>query len=160
MSLGVAYQALERLRLEGNYVRFGWSAFEKLALDFNTDALDQSIYFGYEDSWQVRFGGEYWASDNVSLMAGYVHDKTPQPLISVNPAAAGQRPQRLLVRRALPARQLGPQRQLHGGRGRRANEHRGRRAAAATTPPTTRSVPTNHWPTCSGSAFPSRRCRQ
>ncbi len=85
MSLGVAYQANERLRLEGNYVRFGWSAFEKLALDFNTDALDQSIYFGYEDSWQVRFGGEYWASDSVSLMAGYVHDKTPQPLISVSP---------------------------------------------------------------------------
>ena len=85
MSLGVAYQASERLRLEGNYVRFGWSAFEKLALDFNTDALDQSIYFGYEDSWQVRFGGEYWASDSVSLMAGYVHDKTPQPLISVSP---------------------------------------------------------------------------
>lgn len=85
MSLGAAYQASERLRLEGNYVRFGWSTFEKLALDFDTDALDQDIYFGYEDSWQVRFGGEYWASDSVSLMAGYVHDKTPQPLISVSP---------------------------------------------------------------------------
>lgn len=85
MSLGAAYQATGRLRLEGNYVRFGWSTFEKLALDFDTDALDQSIYFGYEDSWQVRFGGEYWATDSVSLMAGYVHDKTPQPLISVSP---------------------------------------------------------------------------
>jgi long-chain fatty acid transport protein len=85
MSLGAAYQASERLRLEGNYVRFGWSTFEKLALDFDTDALDQNIYFGYEDSWQVRFGAEYWATDSVSLMAGYVHDKTPQPLISVSP---------------------------------------------------------------------------
>ena len=85
MSLGAAYQASDRFRIEGNYVRFGWSTFEKLALDFDTDALDQNIFFGYEDSWQVRFGGEYWATDSVSLMAGYVHDKTPQPLISVSP---------------------------------------------------------------------------
>jgi long-chain fatty acid transport protein len=85
MSLGLACQATDRLRLEGNYVRFGWSAFKELDLDFATDALDQNIYFGYEDSWQVRFGGEYWATDSVSLMAGYVHDKSPQPLISVSP---------------------------------------------------------------------------
>jgi long-chain fatty acid transport protein len=85
MSLGVAYDATEKLRVEGNYVRFGWSTFEKLALDFTTDALDQTIHFNYEDSWQVRFGAELKASEAVSLMAGYVHDKTPQPLVAVSP---------------------------------------------------------------------------
>jgi long-chain fatty acid transport protein len=85
MSLGVACDATEKLRIEGNYVRFGWSTFEKLALDFTTDALDQTIHFGYEDSWQVRFGGEYQATDAISLMAGYVHDNSPQPLIAVSP---------------------------------------------------------------------------
>lgn len=85
MSLGMACQVTDRLRLEGNYVRFGWSAFEELDLDFATDALDQNIHFGYEDSWQVRFGGEYWVTDSASLMAGFVHDKSPQPLISVSP---------------------------------------------------------------------------
>jgi len=85
MSLGVAVDATEELRVECNYVRFGWSAFEKLALDFTTDALDQTIHFGYENSWQVRFGGEYQATDAISVMAGYVHDNSPQPLIAVSP---------------------------------------------------------------------------
>lgn len=85
MALGLAVQATPKLRLEGNYVRFGWSTFEKLALDFDNDNLDQEIHFNYEDSWQVRFGANLQASDAVNLMAGYVHDKTPQPLISVSP---------------------------------------------------------------------------
>lgn len=85
MSLGVAVEVAPRLRVEGNYVRFGWSTFEKLDLDFTTDNLDQVIHFNYEDSWQVRFGAEFQANDAISLMAGYVHDKTPQPLRAVSP---------------------------------------------------------------------------
>lgn len=85
MSLGLAVDATEKLRIEGNYVRFGWSTFQKLALDFNNDALDQTIHFGYEDSWQVRFGAELMMDSGFSLMAGYVHDKTPQPLTAVSP---------------------------------------------------------------------------
>ncbi len=85
MSLGVAYSPDPKVRFEGNYVRFGWSTFESLKLDFGTDALDQSIHFGYEDSWQVRLGGELQASPTVSVMAGYVRDTTPQPLQSVSP---------------------------------------------------------------------------
>jgi long-chain fatty acid transport protein len=85
MSLGMAVDVSPRLRVEVNYVRFGWSTFEKLDLDFTNDNLDQVIHFNYEDSWQVRFGAELQASEAVSLMAGYVHDKTPQPLRAVSP---------------------------------------------------------------------------
>ncbi len=85
MSLGASYWVTPELRGEVNYVRYGWSNFKELALDFDVDALDQSIHFDYEDSWQVRFGVEYVASAKVDLMAGYVHDKTPQPLEAVSP---------------------------------------------------------------------------
>jgi len=85
LSLGLSYQLAPALRAEFNYVRFGWSAFDKLTLDFTNDALDQEIHFGYEDSYQLRFGTEYTASDKLSLMAGYVKDNTPQPLASMSP---------------------------------------------------------------------------
>ncbi len=85
LSLGIAYQFVEQFRAEFNYVRFGWSTFEKLALNFGNDALDQTIHFNYEDSWQLRFGFDYQASEKWNIMAGYVHDKSPQPLIAVSP---------------------------------------------------------------------------
>lgn len=86
LSLGGSYKFTPRLRGEFNYVRTGWSTFQSLELDFDTDALDQIITFDYEDTWQVRFGLEFAAiPEKLNLMAGYVHDKTPQPLSSVSP---------------------------------------------------------------------------
>jgi long-chain fatty acid transport protein len=85
LSLGIAYRFVPRFKAEFNYVRFGWSTFEKLALNFQNDALDQTIHFDYEDSWQIRFGFDYQASEKWNIMAGYVHDKTPQPLAAVSP---------------------------------------------------------------------------
>lgn len=86
LSLGGAYKFSPRLRGEFNYVRFGWGTFEKLDMDFENDALDQQIHFHYEDSWQIRFGLDYVAiPERLNIMAGYVHDKTPQPAASVSP---------------------------------------------------------------------------
>jgi long-chain fatty acid transport protein len=85
LSLGLAYQFAPSFRAEVNYVRFGWSTFKKLTLDFQNDALDQTIHFDYENSWQIRIGAEYDVSEKVSLMGGYVRDTTPQPLVSVSP---------------------------------------------------------------------------
>jgi len=86
LSFGAAYQFNERLRGEFDYVRFGWSHFDNLTMDFANDALDDVIHFDYEDTWQVRFGVDYVAvPDQLNIMAGYVHDKTPQPLASVSP---------------------------------------------------------------------------
>jgi long-chain fatty acid transport protein len=86
MSLGAAYQVSPRIRVEGNYVHFGWSAFESLEMDFSNDDLDQTIHFDYEDAWQVRFGLNYEAiPDELNLLVGFVHDTTPQPTASVSP---------------------------------------------------------------------------
>jgi long-chain fatty acid transport protein len=85
LQLGIAYRFTPKFRGEFNYVRFGWSTFESLTLDFENDALDQTIDFSYDDSWQIRFGFDYSLNEKWNLMAGYVHDRTPQPLKSVSP---------------------------------------------------------------------------
>ncbi|MFH2053363.1 MAG: outer membrane protein transport protein [bacterium] len=86
LSFGLAYRIQERLAAEVNYVRFGWGTFEKLALDFDNDNLDQTIHFNYEDTWQLRFGVDYQLMPGkFNLMAGYVRDNTPQPLAAVSP---------------------------------------------------------------------------
>ena len=85
LSVGLSYRFAPAVRAEVNYVRFGWSTFEKLALDFENDALDQTIHFNYEDSWQIRVGLEYDINEKFALMGGYVRDNTPQPLEAVSP---------------------------------------------------------------------------
>ncbi len=85
LSFGLGYKFSPAFRAEVNYVRFGWSSFDKLNLDFANDNLDQAIHFNYENSWQVRVGAEYDINEKFSLMGGYVRDTTPQPLIAVSP---------------------------------------------------------------------------
>jgi long-chain fatty acid transport protein len=85
LGLGVSYKFTPDLRAEFNYVTFGWKNFEMLDLDFDVDALDQAIHFNYENTWQIRVGLDYTASEKVELMAGWVYDNTPQPLASVSP---------------------------------------------------------------------------
>jgi long-chain fatty acid transport protein len=85
-SLGVAYQIHEHARLEFDAVRFGWSHFDKLALDFASPTNpDQTIEEQYKDIWQLRFGLDVDVSPQVKAMFGYVHDNTPQPVKSISP---------------------------------------------------------------------------
>ena len=85
LSLGASYRFSPKFRAEVNYVRFGWSEFESLQLNSDVEALSQTLHFNYEDSWQLRAGLEFAATEKLDLMAGYVRDNTPQPLASVSP---------------------------------------------------------------------------
>lgn len=85
LSLGAAYQLTPAARVEVDFVHFGWSAFEELVLDFGNPMLDQTIEEKYEDVWQFRFGASYDLSPELTAMAGYVRDKTPQPIESMSP---------------------------------------------------------------------------
>ena len=84
-SMGVAFQITPELRAEFDAVHFGWSTFDQLVLDFDGEALDQTIIEGYDDAWQYRFGASYDLSPELTVMAGYVHDDTPQPIESMTP---------------------------------------------------------------------------
>jgi len=85
LSFGLGYQFSESFRAEVDYVRFGWSTFDQLVLDFDNDNLDQAIDFNYENSWQVRIGAEFDLNEKFTFMGGFVRDKTPQPLAAVSP---------------------------------------------------------------------------
>ncbi len=86
LSLGAAYSFSEKFRLEGNYVHFGWSHFDKLDMNFDNPAMDDAIIFNYEDAWQARFGATYSAiPGKLDIMAGFVYDTTPQPVEAISP---------------------------------------------------------------------------
>ncbi len=85
LSLGAAYQLTEKARVEFDAVHFGWSHFDELSLDFGNEMLNSTIPEAYEDVWQLRFGAEYTVNDKMSVMGGYVRDKSPQPVESMSP---------------------------------------------------------------------------
>lgn len=85
LSLAVAYQLTEKARVEFDAVHFGWSHFDELALDFGDPMLNQTIPEAYEDVWQLRFGAAYDVNEKLTVMGGYVRDKSPQPTESVSP---------------------------------------------------------------------------
>ena len=85
-SLGVAYQLTGRARLEFDAVRFGWSHFNKLVLDFESPTNeDQTIEENYKDIWQLRLGLDVDVSERLKAMFGYIHDNSPQPVESISP---------------------------------------------------------------------------
>jgi long-chain fatty acid transport protein len=85
-SLGIAYQIHERARLEFDAVRFNWSHFNRIVLDFESPTNpDQVIKEDYHDIWQLRWGLDVDVAPNVKAMFGYIHDNTPQPTESISP---------------------------------------------------------------------------
>jgi len=84
-SIGIAYQIHEKARIEADAVRFFWSYFDKLTLDFDNPGLDQTIEEQYEDIWQFRFGLDIDVNEDLKAMFGYIIDNSPQPTESVSP---------------------------------------------------------------------------
>jgi len=84
-AVGVYYKILEQLGAEIAYAWYGWSTFEKIDLVFEDDKLNQTIHEGYKNEYQLRFGAHYDVSESFQIRAGYIYDRTPQPIESVSP---------------------------------------------------------------------------
>ncbi|SMO66080.1 OmpP1/FadL family transporter [Fodinibius sediminis] len=88
----VNVQATENLNLEADYVWWGWSSYDELVIEFDqqipafgSDRLASER--GYDNSWQLRVGGEYtdaW-TPGLSLRAGVAYDKSPLPTKYMDP---------------------------------------------------------------------------
>ncbi|MAC93970.1 MAG: hydrocarbon degradation protein [Flavobacteriales bacterium] len=79
-TLGIAYQASEKLLLsvEGSLV--GWSTYESLDFDFedNTESLEDSENpRNYEDAIIVRAGAQYSVNDKLDARLGVYYDQSP-----------------------------------------------------------------------------------
>ena len=75
---GVAVKVIDQLRLSADFQWVGWSSYDKLAVDFENPAYaDISRPRLYDDSYIIRFGGEYIIDKNISLLGGIYFDKNP-----------------------------------------------------------------------------------
>jgi long-chain fatty acid transport protein len=85
-SFGIAYQIHQRARLEFDAVRFEWSHFSNLILNFTSPSNpDQLIREDYADIWQLRCGLDVDLAPELKAMFGYVHDNSPQPTAAISP---------------------------------------------------------------------------
>ena len=87
---GVAYQATDKVVVEGDIVWTGWSSFDMLPLTFTTaPGLSETINQNYGDAVALRFGGSYRRSDRATYRFGFYVDESPQPDETVGPILPG-----------------------------------------------------------------------
>jgi len=74
---GISYKVMKNLEIEADYQFIGWSSYDTLAVDFAADASKRSASPKmYEDTYILRFGGEY-TMDDWQFRAGYYFDHSP-----------------------------------------------------------------------------------
>ncbi|HEU0264199.1 MAG TPA: TonB-dependent receptor [Geobacterales bacterium] len=78
-SFAVAYNPVERLTLEVDVDKVGWSSYDKLAFDFDgaLNGFDKTDPKNWQDAWAYRFGAQFAVTPAVDLRAGYAYDNTP-----------------------------------------------------------------------------------
>lgn len=86
------YKHNENLSLELDFLWWGWSSYDELVIEFDQTipafGSDQiANERGYDDSWQVRVGGEYTDAllDGLTLRAGAAYDASPLPTEHMDP---------------------------------------------------------------------------
>jgi long-chain fatty acid transport protein len=89
-SWGVAFRPITQLTLAADVEWVRWSSFDQSTLNL-TRGVPQvgfaniPLDFRWEDSWQIKFGGEYKVSENLALRAGYAFVETPVRGLTLNP---------------------------------------------------------------------------
>jgi len=86
LSLGLSYQATNKLNFAFDAVGVDWSSFGCLIIECpETPALNQVRKENWKDAWSYRLGAEYQLNDKFALRAGYIRDMTPQPSSVMSP---------------------------------------------------------------------------
>ncbi len=89
LDLAVAWLPTERLTLEFDATRTGWSCFDKLLINFDNPQLavfnNKPDPKNWQDVWSYKFGGQYALNGKLDLRAGYSFDTTPVPDATVDP---------------------------------------------------------------------------
>lgn len=85
LAVGLAYKLNEQWQFSSDFNYVMWDVFDKVELDFENDILDTELREDYKNTWQLRLGAEYAATDQLDLRAGYIYDKTPSPTGAISP---------------------------------------------------------------------------
>lgn len=83
---GIGYKT-DKWNAELDFAYVGWGTFKQIVIEFPDNQVSSSsvIEEDYENSWQVRFGGEYWFTEKFAGRVGYIFDKTPAPANTISP---------------------------------------------------------------------------
>jgi len=90
LSLAVAWKPIEKLTLEFDAERTGWSSYDKLEIAFDP-ASKLNIFNNnpsqkhWKDAWAYKVGGQYAVNKNLDLRAGYAYDTNPIPDSTLGP---------------------------------------------------------------------------
>jgi long-chain fatty acid transport protein len=89
LDLAIAWLPTDKLTLEFDATRTGWSSFEKLQIDFDSPQFaafnNKPEPRNWEDAWSYKFGCQYALTGQLDLRAGYSFDTTPVPDATVDP---------------------------------------------------------------------------
>jgi long-chain fatty acid transport protein len=89
LTLAVAWLPTDKLTLEFDAERTGWSSFNNLNINFNSSQMshfnNKPIPLNWKDAWCYKFGGQYAVTKNLDLRAGYMYDTNPIPDSTVGP---------------------------------------------------------------------------
>jgi long-chain fatty acid transport protein len=89
LDLGVAWLPTDKLTLEFDATRTGWSCFDKLEFHFDSAQFaafnNQPDPRNWRDVWAYKFGAQYAVSPLLDLRAGYSYDVSPVPDATVDP---------------------------------------------------------------------------
>lgn len=90
LNLGVAWKPTDRLTLEFDAERTGWSSYKKLEISFEPSSPlnafnNKPAAKNWKDVWAYRLGAQYAYNKNLDLRAGYAYDENPAPDATVGP---------------------------------------------------------------------------
>jgi len=89
ITLGVAWKPIDKLTLEFDAERTGWSSYSKLELKFSAPMAaafnNKPDAKNWEDVWAYRFGAQYAVTPKMDLRAGYAYDNSPVPDSTLSP---------------------------------------------------------------------------
>jgi len=92
LSVGVAYDIMEELTIEADWLQIGWSSYDKLAVDFITETAavqDIESEKNWDDVYSIRLGAEYRLDEALAFRAGYMQDNSPIPDETLDPMLPG-----------------------------------------------------------------------
>ena len=92
LSFGISYRPIEKLTIAFDAQMTGWSAYDKLNIEFLDDklsAFNQNITKNYSDSWAYRLGAQYALTNRFDVRAGCYIDTTPVDDNHYNPETPG-----------------------------------------------------------------------
>jgi len=89
LALGVAWQPTERLTMEFDAERTGWSSLKQLEFAFDNSQFssfnNKPEPKNWHDAWCYKLGAQYAYNKNLDLRAGYAYDTNPIPDSTLGP---------------------------------------------------------------------------